>query len=802
GLSKVMYGIAGELGQSLANNAAVPNWFWEGDAVYQETWASEQGRGRLPYFFNGYRSLWGAGKTYSWSKLRNGSLRDYVPDHYQLGYLLTAYGRQQWGDGFWNAVTRQAVSFRKLFYPFQAAVQHETGLAYPKFYHQALSFYEKRQKGITDTFARLANQQKHFMGDEEFPQFVDDDHLLLVKSSYRAIPGFYLRDLVTGTDRLIRVKDLSLDNYFSYRNGQIVYAALAFDPRWGWRDYSEIRLLDVHTGKQRTLTRRTKLFSPDISEEGKWIVAVAQEPSGESFIQWMDADSGHIVRSWKGEEGTVYSHPKFFGTAGLITCVRNRQGQMALLYLDRDGRYTDTLVPFSYNVIGYPQVKGDSLAITLTHGEQDALFLFRDKHWFRFRPAKENRITGSYQLCTGRKRVAWVAFTAVGKRVFTEENTSLLWQSQALQEIILPLAHFGVQGPAAEYALEASAGSSPAAFQRYSTADRIIRIHSWLPNLSETEFSYTLLSQNVLNTLQSELAFTYNTNEGSRKVSAAGTFGGWYPWLRAGGGYTWHRNFLYRNQRVDYDEVEGRAGWVIPFNLSGGKTYAGLRWGNDYVYARSFYAGNYKDSFDRRGYAYWSQHLQFFRQSQQARQHIFPRFAQRIRIQYDRAISRLQAHQWLIQGNWYFPGLAVNHNLVITTAWQKRDTFNQLRFSNTFPFSRGYPVTNIQQMLKWGINYHLPLAYPDWGMAQLVYFLRIRTNVFYDQTHTVDPIANRRKQGQLFRTAGVELHFDTKWWNQVPVSFGLRYARLLDAARQNSGPNQWEFILPVNLINR
>jgi hypothetical protein len=66
GLSKLAYYVAGEEGQSVANAAAVPDWFFEGDAVFQETLVSEQGRGRLPEFFNGYRSLWEAGKKYSY----------------------------------------------------------------------------------------------------------------------------------------------------------------------------------------------------------------------------------------------------------------------------------------------------------------------------------------------------------------------------------------------------------------------------------------------------------------------------------------------------------------------------------------------------------------------------------------------------------------------------------------------------------------------------------------------------------------------------------------------------------------
>ena len=65
GLSKVFYYVFGESGQEFANSLTVPNWFWEGDAVFQETLVSRQGRGRLPYFFDGYRSMWSANKNYS-----------------------------------------------------------------------------------------------------------------------------------------------------------------------------------------------------------------------------------------------------------------------------------------------------------------------------------------------------------------------------------------------------------------------------------------------------------------------------------------------------------------------------------------------------------------------------------------------------------------------------------------------------------------------------------------------------------------------------------------------------------------
>ncbi|HEX3081251.1 MAG TPA: hypothetical protein VHQ04_12335, partial [Puia sp.] len=79
GLSKAFYFLFGQDGLAFANSVAVPNWFFEGDAVYQETLVSQQGRGRLPFFLTGYEALWVSKKNYSWMKLRNGSYRDFTP---------------------------------------------------------------------------------------------------------------------------------------------------------------------------------------------------------------------------------------------------------------------------------------------------------------------------------------------------------------------------------------------------------------------------------------------------------------------------------------------------------------------------------------------------------------------------------------------------------------------------------------------------------------------------------------------------------------------------------------------------
>ncbi|MCG7859343.1 hypothetical protein MD537_20365, partial [Flavihumibacter sediminis] len=116
----------------------IPDWFFEGDAVFQETLLSEQGRGRMPSFFNAWNALQEAGKQYSYQKLRNGSLRDFTPNHYQLGYLLLQYGQQQYGLFFWDKVSNDAAAMKGVFYPFQKAVNQYSGITFKEFRKKAL----------------------------------------------------------------------------------------------------------------------------------------------------------------------------------------------------------------------------------------------------------------------------------------------------------------------------------------------------------------------------------------------------------------------------------------------------------------------------------------------------------------------------------------------------------------------------------------------------------------------------------------------------------------------------------------
>ena len=806
GLSKAFFIVFGQEGQALANALSVPDWFFEGDAVYQETLVSEQGRGRLPFFFNGYRSLWEAKKNYSWMKLRNGSFRDYVPDHYRLGYMFVAYGREKYGQEFWKNVTQDASAFKGLFYPLQKGIKKATGKSYTQFTNEAMDFFKAKLevgKGVAYNNQTVSGgkKQKHFIADEEYPYWMNGHTVVYMRTTYDRIPQFVVRK--GDTARKLRARDISIDNYFSYRNGKIIYAAYQPDIRWGRINYSDLKLFNVKTGKQVTLTYHSRYFAPDISEDGKSIVAVSVDEKGRSELHLLD-DQGKLTWRIPNTDQLFYTYPKFFPGGKILTAVRNRNGMMSLALVNITDGSNQFLLPFTYNVIGFPSSNDEGIYFSASSNGYDRLFQLKNGIVSTVPTSSiDPTSTGDYQLNVANGKMVWTRFTHQGHL--------LHWGS---------LPESGLNNPG-EVSREASdfqitslrqrendllqqVRDTPYPVSNYSKSFHLLNFHSRRPYINDPDYTFSFVSGNILNTLQAELFVGYNRNEGYTQFGASAIYGQFFPVFKLSSAYTINRNIwpVNRSQPVYWDEWESSLGISFPLNLTKGRTFTSLSFASDLVYNQRYFKGYYKDSFDNRSFAYLNNSISFTNQIQQARKHIFPRFAQTLTLNFKGAVTSLEARQFLASGSLYLPGLFRTHNLVLQGAYQGRDSLRNVIYSNSFPFSRGYQAASFFRMWKAGGNYHLPLVYPDWGFANIVYFLRIRANVFYDFTRAQDFNASGQLRTRDFRSFGQEVYFDTKWWNQLPISIGIRHSYLFDPDIEGRTPDQWEIVLPVNLLSQ
>lgn len=795
GISKLMHTLFGQEAQSFMHSMAVPNWFFEGDAVYNETRFSKQGRGRLPLFFNGYRSLWQEGKNYNWMKLRNGSLKDFVPNHYPLGYMIVAYGREKYGPDFWKNVTNDAAHFKGVFYPFQNAVEKNTGVKFNTFVADAFSFYQKKFNINTK-----ADSQKEEYRNENMPTFTENGDIIFVQSSFKSTPSFVLKN--NEGEKTIRKMDNALDNYFSYRNGKIVYASYRPHIRRSNISYNEIQILDVHNGNQYTLTNNTKYFSPDINFDGTEVVAVNVMENGYSSLDILDISSGDLLNRIDAKDGWVFTYPKYISNEEIISPVKNKEGKMAIISIDKSSKKIDTLLPFSNHAIGYPTVSGDTLFFTMAYqGNDELMALSLATKELNMLHIKNQKAIGSYHASIKGNDLIFYGFTADGNRIIHNNLDEIVFSKIKIEELQKPLSNLGIDALSQNILDKKTSDSFPVT--AYHKGAHFINFHSLRASIDDPVYKVSWLSNDVMNTTATEIFFNYNRSDRSKILGGSISYGGLFPVITAGINYAFDRKTNFKGVPVYFSQMQPYVGISVPMNLSKGRSLMGLSFGSNWVYNKTNFQGFYKDSLRSDPFSYLSNFISFSHQVLKAQQEIYPKWGQSIAFTYKLSMSVYEGYQFGVSSNLYFPALMKTHSLVVSGAYLKNDKNGNIQFSSDFPFSRGYSGFNFMEMNKWGVNYHLPLLYSDAGFGNIFYLLRVRANMYYDDTRATDLYTNGATFKGKFRSTGAEIYFDSKWWNQFDVSFGIRYAHLLDDDLMGgSGQNRWELLLPVNIFNR
>lgn len=792
GLSNFVYHLFGEEGFAVAVNAAIPDWFYEGDAVYNETITTNQGRGRLPMFLNAYPSLWQARKNYSWMKLRNGSLKDYVPNHYYLGYLLVNYGRMKYGTDFWAKVTQDAAAYRGLFYPFQKAIQEHAGISYQSFRDSAFEYYKKNTARVSTTRDQYVFPvNRHYVTSYSFPYQGSGDSLFYLKGSYRQRAAFYVKD--NRGEHKLRIRDISIDDQFSYRNGKIVYAAYENDPRWISRDYGVIKILNVATNRQVTLTHRTKYFTPDISDNGDRVVAVQNSDDGKSELHVLDAANGEILQRIHAADIATFTDPKFYDSNRIVSAVRLTTGKMTLAMAEISSGNTVRLLPPSFNVLGYPSVDSGTVYFTASYLGNDDVFALRmsDRKLYRLTDGP----LGNYFVNAAHGKLTWSAFTAEGFQLQQEDLAKASWTPvrESATETLLP--KFAVDQP--EHTGNILASDSlhrQFAVSPYAKDSHLFNFHSWRPYYENPIFTFSLYGENILNTLQTEIYYLYNRDEKTNAAGFSAVYGKWFPYINIGSEYTFDRRTQIANSRERWGQLDSRIGLSVPLSFTSGRTYKNLNFGSNYYYRHYFFRDS---AFTKSSLSYFQHYISFSQLVPRATQHILPRSGYTLNLQFRHALNDFRSWQFLSTGSLYLPGIAANHNLVLDGAYQEIDTMGAL-FSNRFPYSRGYSGRYFSRMWKLGANYHFPIWHMDWGFANLLYIQRIRGNLFYDYTRV---FSADKKQHRNQRSVGGELFFDTKWWNQYPLTFGMRVSYLLDRDQYDGFKGAFfELVWPVSIF--
>ncbi|RYZ47391.1 MAG: hypothetical protein EOP49_21485, partial [Sphingobacteriales bacterium] len=337
-------------------------------------------------------------------KLRNGSLKDYVPNHYQLGYLLVNYGYMKYGADFWKKVTQDASTFKGLIYPFQQAIKRHSGVSFNTFRSEALKYYSHET-------SKRRNDQQHraTVTNYYFPQAAGVDSIVYVKDSYKNIPAFYIQ--TANGEKRIRQKSVGSEEWFSYRDGLIAYTAYNTDPRWSLVDYNDIVLLDIASGNETWLTAKGRYYTPDIAPDKQSIIATAVTDSITSELHVISRDGG-VIHTIKAPQKAFFLHPKFIDNDKAVVGIRWPDATISLEVLQLSTQQLEIVIPRTKATIGFPFVYKNAIYFTSSLSGNDNIYAVQltNKKVFQL----TNSQTGLYFPSVYNDTLFFSAFTSNG----------------------------------------------------------------------------------------------------------------------------------------------------------------------------------------------------------------------------------------------------------------------------------------------------------------------------------------------------------------------------------------------------
>ncbi|HAS47635.1 MAG TPA: hypothetical protein DCS93_44570 [Microscillaceae bacterium] len=840
GVSGVVRTVLGSWPWGGVVGAALPRWYFEGDAVVSETELSKTGRGRQPSFEMEYRSLLMNNIYYGYEKAAAGSLKDFVPDHYRLGYYMINYGRRKYGKQLWAGVMQDAVKYRSVFYPFSRGLKRRTGMTTPKMYKKVRAELDSIWKAQDQEIKylptkKIKHPKKPTVVSYEFPHYLGNtDTLVVQKSGYNEVRSYY-KVFPDGTEERITMSGLnaSVNNSLSVNGGKMCWSESRFHPRWGLKDYSIIKVYDFKTKRKKRITGKSKYFAPALSPDGNKIVTVETSDNLQHTLVILNAD-GKVLNRLANPDNNFYTFPTWADNESIVV-VKQQSEQNQLQLINSTSGEATNLTPPTSQLMAYPYVYKDFIFFSGAYTGIHNIFAVK---------RGENQL---YQVTSSKLGAFYPSVSPDGNTLVMSEFSPKGYDitTMPLQpENWIPYNDATPIDNGFYNTISEQAGGSiidkvpdnKFPVRKYNKWTGFLNPHSLIFNVLHPNYGLRLLSDNKFSTLSAEAFGFFNANEETFSYGGTLRYAELFPIINASYQRSNRSRVLGTSSIINdttitfgineqkWREDRFSAGLEIPFNFSGGANFKNITLNANFhqininfdnedisIFQLDTLVGNGASNFARRNLDFASfekqgiQALEFrFRinmQQQRAVQHINPRFWFYLDLWHRGTIGQdvNSGNVFLGLFNLYLPGFAKNHSLYFNTAYQRENFYNAYKFPNFFPYSRGYGSWFEDSAFRYGINYSFPLLYPDLPLSSLLFIKRIKANLFYDFTSLSSSLIDRISavQGARFmRSAGVELTFDVRAARLLEIDLGFRWSYLLDASTFGlTNPNKFDFLL-------
>ncbi|MEQ8925851.1 MAG: hypothetical protein RLO81_08565, partial [Fulvivirga sp.] len=380
GFNKLFYYLFGENTQAAAAVVSAPRWFWEGDATLIETAFTESGRGRIPSWNRVFRTNLLEGKRFKYNKQHLQSFKDFVPDHYRLGYYMNAHIRNRTGDAdIFNKVSKSAFSLPFVPFTFSNSLNKHTDSFLVNNYESMMNdMYGVWSEQIADLqpteHHEVSQRERNIYTDYATPQYLEDGTIVAFKSGLNDI-GQIVR-LDTEGNELGRVVTgvMNTTGMLSSVQYKVYWNEYEFHPRWGAKTYSVIKSYDFATKELSRVTRKTRYSGVSVSPDGYQLVTTLNTESGENYLVVLDANSGNEVKKFDLDPEAEYGMATWSADGNSIVSLKITDGGKSVIKVDVKSGLATTLIEEGAENIGNPVLKDNYLVYSSPYNGIDNLY--------------------------------------------------------------------------------------------------------------------------------------------------------------------------------------------------------------------------------------------------------------------------------------------------------------------------------------------------------------------------------------------------------------------------------------------
>ena len=803
--NRVVHYLFGQGVSSLLTRSSMPNWYWEGDAVDIETRVGDFGRGRIPKFNLTTRTNKLSGVKLKYNRQILGSFKYKTPNEYETGYLMVKYLKDNYGIDAFNKMVKKAHQQSFLPLPFYRAMKKTTGLNYKNLYFKSISSLPT--KTIKKTVSPINNEIKKSYSSFKYPVETEGGEVVFIRQGLGSYQDFRILTPQGKVSKLVTPGVLNDFGRIPYSNGLIVWLEFDKDGRWDKRTYSVIKVFNITQRKIVAKSNKTFYSSADISPNGNEVFTLKNNLDGSQSFVFQNITLNKITET-KRLSGGVFSNIKYVSNNKLLG-IKTKDGKKTVfIYNKKEGSFNTLLS--TYKNIGWPLLTDDYIIFTTDHNgfEEIVFYEKKSKKTYLFDEGE----TGNYypSFSRDKKSLLYSSMNSMGFDIF---KTNISRENLSLADVKM-----GKKITANKHTqLDTTTYKS----QKTNPLLHFIRPVYW--GISEFNFDskgieYVTLgveSKNLFGSLLFNGGYKFDIRDKKPIRFLGFSYQGLYPIIDfsiSSSNDSFNQNIIINNNSGSYDTLlnadinykikEFSIGSRIPLSFSKGKYFSNflglIEFSNEkfldfYTTALSSESGGFPLVSSRDTRSYFSGFVYYSRKHKKPSRNVYFPYEQTFLFETKNTTKKSHYVGDYFRSDIYlaFPGVVFLHSLRGKFRYEKQST-SDYSFRRNINFIHGFKNKYLfDSFFGWGIEYEVPIVYPDFSIGPLLNIKRVRATLFVNGG-SVDgktPTFPHTHYQESPLSYGCELNLDLNFFRQTSLfDFGVRYSYVTNANYINKKP--------------